>query len=554
MKKLIPFVCFALFFISTVSIAQKSVKLEPYTFNHAVELTDADIAVANMPALDMERIALENEQDELNGKLRKIGKNHQVNLNLDNSGTWEYLPNGDRLWRLRIESNDALAIILYYNSFYLPDGATMHVYNEDRSMTIGAFTSINNADHGLFATELVTGDVSIVEYYEPFEVAGEGIINISEVGHAYRDIQPMTEVANNERGGDPCEVDVICSEGDNWRDQIDGVVKISVKDGANFGWCSGSVVNNTNLDCKPYVLTAYHCGIGVSSSDHNQWVYYFKNQGIICGGLPAQASVTETGGTMRANSNDNGGNNGSDFLLVELNNDIAWAANAYYNGWDATNSNVPNGVSVHHPSGGKKSISTFTNSLLTSGWGVANTHWRVSWVATANGHGVTEGGSSGSPIFNGNNGLIVGQLTGGGSFCTSPNSPDFYGKMSWNWTNNPNSSGQKLKVWLDPANTGATTLNGMRPPCATAVEDQLSEEYLINVYPNPSTGQVTVELDRIKSARVEVYDALGAKITSIRNDGVSKMNLDLSGHADGIYYVNVYVEDKVITKRVAIMR
>ena len=50
---------------------------------------------------------------------------------------------------------------------------------------------------------------------------------------------------------------------------------------------------------------------------------------------------------------------------------------------------------------------------------------------TSNGHGVTEGGSSGSPIFNQSK-RIVGQLSGGSSTCNSPNYSDLYGKMSEN--------------------------------------------------------------------------------------------------------------------------
>ena len=75
---------------------------------------------------------------------------------------------------------------------------------------------------------------------------------------------------------------------------------------------------------------------------------------------------------------------------------------------------------MHHPSGDIKKISTYSSNLNTSGWngnGVQS-HWRVYWTSNSNGHGVTEGGSSGSPIFRAN-GRIMGTLTGGGSYCNS---------------------------------------------------------------------------------------------------------------------------------------
>ena len=86
------------------------------------------------------------------------------------------------------------------------------------------------------------------------------------------------------------------------------------------------------------------------------------------------------------------------FLLVELNNDPDF--NPYFAGWNRSNIPATSGVSIHHPSGDIKKISTFTQSLTSAGGlGFGNdntTHWRVYWSNTVNGHGVTEGGSSGS--------------------------------------------------------------------------------------------------------------------------------------------------------------
>jgi len=104
------------------------------------------------------------------------------------------------------------------------------------------------------------------------------------------------------------------------------------------------------------------------------------------------------------------------------------------------------------------------------------------WSGTENGHGVTEGGSSGSPIFN-SGGQIVGQLTGGGSFCNEvqpggQNQPDFYGKMSYNWTSNGNTDIVELENFLDPGNTGLTELGGTYVPCAPEALGCIDEEAL----------------------------------------------------------------------------
>ncbi|MEM7101565.1 MAG: GEVED domain-containing protein [Bacteroidota bacterium] len=420
-----------------------------------------------MPSLNMPLILAENEQRIANGQLPEIGKLIEADLHIRTHGNWTNLPNGDRVWRLGIESDGAQAISLYYSKFRLPGNSTLHIYNYEKTEVLGAFSSHNNIKNEEFATGIVRGDKVVLEYYEPASVRNQGVIAISHVGHAFRDIPSL----NPEKGfgdSDPCEVNVNCSEGNNWQDQKRGVNRILLKIGNGFFWCSGSLINNTDQDCTPYVLSAWHCGIGASTADINQWIFYFNYEAPNCpnpGSAPGINSIT--GATMRSNSNDGGGNTGSDFMLVELNSAVPDSYNPYYNGWSRLNVSSPSGVGIHHPAGDIKKISTYTSALTSTTWGgTPNTHWRVVWVSTANGHGVTEGGSSGSPIFN-SDGLIVGDLTGGASFCTSPNAPDRYGKFSYSWASNGNTAAERLSDWLDPGGTGATTLPGTNQPCST---------------------------------------------------------------------------------------
>jgi len=125
-------------------------------------------------------------------------------------------------------------------------------------------------------------------------------------------------------------------------------------------------------------------------------------------------------------------------------------------------------VSIHHPSGDAKKISTYTVTLTSSTPNIGgsvmatNSAWRVIWSQTLNGHGVTEGGSSGSPIFS-SQGLVVGTLSGGSSSCSNTSLPDFYGKFDYHWTSNGATNQTRLQPWLDPSNTGITSLQGYSP-------------------------------------------------------------------------------------------
>ncbi len=542
----------AVFVAGGVTYAQQMTGEQPYSYTN--NLSEAGVPTEHLPKLDMNKIALEDADDELNGRLQLFSRYHFVDFTLGNSGQWIDLGNGDRLWRLRLESQQALALTLGFNDFHIPDGAEMYVFNEERTEAIGAFTSINNKKVKEFATQHVHGDVIIVEYFEPASAHGQGIIDFEWVGHCYRNITPLE--ADLQKGSDPCEVDINCSEGDPYWDEKKGVCRIAVASSGGQGWCTGSLVNNTALDCKQYVLTALHCGNPTSSQQFNQYVFYFNYERPSCASGIAHSDAM-TGCTRRADSNDNGGNNGSDFLLVEINDPIPQNYEVYYNGWDAGTTPSASGVCIHHPAGDAKKISTYTTMLSTTSWGIGGTHWRAYWIATANGHGVTEGGSSGSPIFNPDS-RIVGTLTGGSSFCTSPNAPDAYGKMDKHWDDNPNSASEKLKEWLDPGSTGTLEIDGSFSPCGAYVS--VSESILedaVEVFPNPTEGLFNLTFGKydINNVQVFIYNSVGELVEKLQFDnGVSQVQLDLSDQANGLYYVSIQHHNVAITKKISVAR
>jgi len=138
--------------------------------------------------------------------------------------------------------------------------------------------------------------------------------------------------------------------------------------------------------------------------------------------------------------------------------------NPYYAGWDATGSAPSSSVGIHHPDGDIKKISVDNNSAVSSDFDPdpapypSNSQWKVvDWDK-----GTTEGGSSGSPLFDDNSQKIIGQLTGGYAACGNSSS-DYYGKFSMSWDYGSSSS-SRLKDWLDPNNTGIQQLDGIEGP------------------------------------------------------------------------------------------
>jgi type IX secretion system substrate protein/PKD domain-containing protein/trypsin len=365
---------------------------------------------------------------------------------------------GGRLYQLRIEAKGAKALSFAYDNFYLPEGLRFFIYSEDKQQVIGAFTHKNNRENGGFTTEAVKGEACILELFYPEGTNEDFVVQIEEVAYMFKSI-------DGTNGSDFCEVNVNCPEGDAWKSQRNGVAKIVLKSGAGSYLCSGSLVNNTALDNRPYFLTADHCGKEASLEDYSKWVFYFNYQSEGCpdpGTVPASNTISGAELISRAIVEES---DGSDFKLLELMEVVPDSYGPYYNGWSRKNTAASSGVGIHHPQGDIKKISTFTSKLGSTPYASNNEdpnekYWKVLWSETETNFGVTEGGSSGSPIFN-QDGLIVGALTGGYASCTNTAGADYYGKFWYSWESNGATSDQQLQPWLDPDGLNYETLGGM---------------------------------------------------------------------------------------------
>ncbi|OFY87539.1 MAG: hypothetical protein A3F72_20895 [Bacteroidetes bacterium RIFCSPLOWO2_12_FULL_35_15] len=458
------------------AFAQLSQGGKPISFEKHFQTT-ATIKFENLPTVDVAALKAEDAINDQNKGPFRFGFNHFVNYNLSNSGTWTTLTNGDRLWQLGIKSKDAISMNLAFDDFYLPVGAKLFIYTADKKFVIGAFTSKNNDASRMFATDLLPGEAIVIEYYEPTAVANPGRLNLFRVTHGYRGVVEYAQKSFGDAGA--CQVNVNCPVGTAWQNEKHGVVCLVVG-GSEF--CTGSLVNDVPLDGKPYVLTANHCS---SSNDFATWVFRFNWEAPGCSdpaGSPS--SQTLNASTLRAR------NAGSDFCLVEITGGLSSGTvpqtyAPYFNGWSNVNIPADSVVCIHHPSGDIKKISEALNPTTTASWGTpAADTWQVGEWTTA----CTEPGSSGAPLFDQNH-RIVGQLYGGPSACgvAPADNHDNYGKFSTSWLGGGTSATQ-LKVWLDPGNTGATTVDGYDP---YALPPAFAFDAGVQSINNPANGLAT---------------------------------------------------------------
>jgi PKD repeat protein len=389
----------------------------------------------------------------------RIAVGTEVNIDLAGEAKRFIHSSGREVMMLGIRMKGARGLILYFNEFFIPEGGKLYIYSRDRSHLTGAYTAESNRPGGYFAAEMVEGDEIIIEYDAPEGKPADPRISIYQVHFVYRD--PATFLKGQ---SGPCEVNVNCPEGQAWQNEKRSVVKIVLKSGLGSYLCTGALVNNTRQDSTPYFLTARHCGSNASISDYSQWQFFFNYESLSCENPPEDPFSNKiTGSTLLAEAPDDI-SSGSDFKLLLLSQKVPDSYNPFLAGWDRSGLPAQHGVGIHHPKGDIKKISTYTNPLVSTEYGVSASnpdglYWKVVWAETESGHGVTEGGSSGSPIFN-QNGRIVGTLTGGGASCNAPTAPDYYGKFSYHWSSNGSPGGAQLRPYLDPDNTGVTGIDG----------------------------------------------------------------------------------------------
>ncbi|MDR2813753.1 MAG: trypsin-like peptidase domain-containing protein, partial [Prevotellaceae bacterium] len=430
---------------------------------------------------DVAQLKAQDAADEAMGLPLNMARDIPVDLAMSNSGVWSTLANGQRIWQLTVEAPGALATMIYYDEFRLPPGGRLFIYNPQRTKILGAFTAASNPAGGKFATELLAGDTFTLEYVAPDgggAEAGQPSIRIEAVAYGYNNITTYPEV-REESYGDAldCQVNTACSEGDSWRDQINGVVRISFRKTSNStSWCSGAILNNVRQDFTPYLLTACHCVDESDSLALLQTVVYFHYQYASCGDTESTASEptspqvkTLTGAQLLDTTPQTGGSDGA---LLKLTQSIPVDYNAYYNGWSVNGVTPTSGVGIHHPRGDVKKISTFTAPAKSGTYtgskpGAADAHWLVEYKRTANGYSRTESGSSGSALFDQNK-RVVGTLSGSNSTsypCDGSNGDKagtaWYGKLSYHWDKHGNNPAKfQMKPYLDPDATGTLTMEG----------------------------------------------------------------------------------------------
>lgn len=552
MKKVFvsAFIAMAMFFANN-AIAQVSHGGEPMFNSSKVK---AGVPELNHPGIDNQRFLNEDLNAVKGAGPMRIGVMQDTRLDIVGESKTVKDAKGTH-YLMAVESENATFMSLHFSQFELPEGATLFFYDQSGDFVLGSFNGSDVMDDGTFYTQAIPGSRVFVEYNVP---AGQepGSLVIDRICHGYKDIfvsiasnyeaiEESLKGAHGQAEGD-CHINVVCDEGDDWRDQIRSVVAIEIVAGGYSYMCSGAVINNARQDKTPYVLSAFHCQD--LEGTIQGFTSYFLYQTSSCNGTIGPGNKSVTGADIKAKYSYNGG---SDFLLLKLRQAIPDTYKPFYAGWDKSNINPTAGACIHHPGGDYKKISI--PKSVTKGTGSYSKFLITNWYTGTQNKGVTEQGSSGSPLFNADK-RIIGQLYAGSSACDYMNGQDLYGRVYSSW-NGQGTEATALKFWLDPDDTGINNLDGINydydPNVAIVTpEEAISNRNACNlqVYPNPSNGTVHFDVDALGSANYKLFDLSGrcVKEGSTVLTATSQA-IDLGRQPQGSYVLQLHTSSRTFT-------
>lgn len=424
----------------------------------------AQIPFVDMKPVSNQSLQWRSAQDNDDFKSLEFAHKFFVNLRPDNSGIVFNTNDNIKVWRVGIRSKEAYSLNILFSKFNIPEGAKVFVYNADQSEILGSYTHKNNSDINMLPIQPIEGDEIIVEYLEPLNSAFKGEIEIGEVNH---DFVGLFRAAEPRDPGQQCHPNIVCYPEDI--EPGSGVVGIIIN-GATY--CTASLINNTENNGIPYLITATHC----LNRDYNASFLNNRQYDLVAGNIVAffgyqspncEEYIRGTVQMSMASLDSVFISERHDVSLLKFKETPPVEYQPYYLGWNATSSNNQTPYhGIHHPNGGIKKVAIENDALAIGSFGSAppynmepNAHWLVkAWDIAA-----TEVGSSGSPLLD-NQKRIVGTLTGGESYCSSPKGPDYYASLNkvWEYTDD-NVTPVSLKSFLDPQDSGVTTIEGYNP-------------------------------------------------------------------------------------------
>jgi hypothetical protein len=324
-----------------------------------------------------------------------IGDGFAVNVSPANLLPTSYFDGTTWIHLGTVTSVDALGMRLQFDLGTLDTGDQLWIIDPTVNRAHGPYTSADNVQGGRWLPS-VTGDTAVVMVQSPNPA--KPAATLLAVSHFFIDLDAAMKLLG-------CNVNIACETDPVLLEAATAVGVLVIQLGLNTGLCSGCLINNAiTTEKEPFFITANHCISSGNEAQNSEVRFDYRAETCGSNDAPNFASLPSAEGTGMLATNDN-----LDITLIRLNRVPAGAFGRSLVGWDTRTPVVDeNLVGIHHPGGSHMRI----NHGRVTRVGVRALSYQnqteVVWDT-----GVTEGGSSGSPLLFEADALYLGALSNG---------------------------------------------------------------------------------------------------------------------------------------------
>ena len=375
---------------------------------------------------------------------------------------WQTLGDGSQRAAISVRAAGAKSVRLGLLVKALPGTARLRVYRQshpDDLVEVAGQTVLQLIERNVQAGDtteaahtwwspVVSGEEATLEVELPPGVSPAAVsFAVPRVLHVYVDSAQLDAEAARDQAADLAKATLACNQDASCQSALtntaNAVARMTFVEGNGGYFCTGTLLNNAAQDGTPYFITANHCIATqtVASTLQTDWFYRAER----CGSTAlSSAAQSRKGGAALLFTTAT-----TDATLLRLND--APPAGTNLLGWNASAPTDPiDVIGLHHPKGDLLKYSVgrlagFINCTPTGNNGLNcvtgngnSGHVRADWSS-----GTTEGGSSGSGLFN-SKGQLVGTLTGGNARCGGAGGSSVYGRFD-------KSFAMGMSKWLSPA-------------------------------------------------------------------------------------------------------
>jgi len=330
-------------------------------------------------------------------KCVKVGENATIGLIPNDVLSDQFMAGGYHVFLGAITSRDAYDLRLKVDLSGLNKTDELYVVDPTLPRSFGPYTRSDALDGGRWLAT-VQGDTAVLVVRSLS--AGLPQLQVLAMSHFFRNLDGAAKELS-------CNNLIACETNSKIEALASAVGRYVFSNGPSMYLCSGSLVNNPDTpQFEPYFLTANHC---ISTNQEALTVEVYWDYRVATCDSTASPPALNT--LLRSNGKALLATDGVlDCTLLQLDNVQAGSYGRTYLGWSTQALSLSAEViDIHHPQGSHMRISYGNLTLLDQSSGGFQHQNRVSWY-----DGVTEGGSSGSPLIL-NNGTypVVGTLSNG---------------------------------------------------------------------------------------------------------------------------------------------